>query len=159
MQLFGRFGIFGTSGRLVMMKHDFVHGIKNLVRWFPIIWKDRDWDAHYINSMLKQKLVFMADYFDKSRLVVDNETMVKQIEFTIRVLDRITADDYIHPAYRKHLAARVYGGDPFHWINRQQTPEEREEWISWNHWEEHWRARDQKLLYAMLKKYAESWWD
>lgn len=36
----------------------------NLVRWLPIIWKDRDWDKYYLETMLIAKLNQMATYFD-----------------------------------------------------------------------------------------------
>jgi hypothetical protein len=31
-------------------------GVKNLIYWFPIIWKDRNWDSHYIFEIMKHKL-------------------------------------------------------------------------------------------------------
>jgi hypothetical protein len=30
----------------------FFRNIHNLIRWFPIIWKDRDWDDHFIFEIL-----------------------------------------------------------------------------------------------------------
>jgi hypothetical protein len=41
---------------------DFKNGIVNLWKWFPVIWKDRDWDDHYIFEVLKFKLNKQADY-------------------------------------------------------------------------------------------------
>ncbi len=41
---------------------DFIQGIKKLWYWFPIIWKDRDWDQHYIFEVLKHKLKAQAEY-------------------------------------------------------------------------------------------------
>jgi hypothetical protein len=41
---------------------DFKNGVKNLWKWFPVIWKDRDWDDHYIFEVLKFKLNKQADY-------------------------------------------------------------------------------------------------
>ena len=41
---------------------DFVRGIKNLWRWFPTIWKDRDWDHTYIYEILRVKLEHQAYY-------------------------------------------------------------------------------------------------
>lgn len=35
---------------------DFKYGIRNLIDWFPIIWRDRDWDYHYLLVMLSFKL-------------------------------------------------------------------------------------------------------
>lgn len=41
---------------------DFATGVKNLWKWFPIIWKDRDWDQHFIYETLRRKLEFQAKY-------------------------------------------------------------------------------------------------
>ena len=40
----------------------FFKRIHNLYRWFPIIWKDQDWDDHYIFEILKFKLKNQAKY-------------------------------------------------------------------------------------------------
>jgi len=37
-------------------------GIQNLIYWFPIIWKDRNWDGHYIYEVMKHKLKAQANY-------------------------------------------------------------------------------------------------
>ncbi len=41
---------------------NFVISVKNLISWFPIIWKDRDWDDHYIFEVLKFKIKRQAKY-------------------------------------------------------------------------------------------------
>ena len=40
----------------------FIKGIKNLWNWFPVIWKDRDHDQHYIYEVLIHKLEKQAKY-------------------------------------------------------------------------------------------------
>jgi hypothetical protein len=40
----------------------FFKRIYNLYRWLPIIWKDQDWDDHYIFEILKFKLKNQAEY-------------------------------------------------------------------------------------------------
>lgn len=35
---------------------NFIWGIKNLIKWFPVIWRDRDWDFNYIYKILQFKL-------------------------------------------------------------------------------------------------------
>ena len=35
---------------------DFIQGIKNLWKWFPTIWKDRDWDHSFIYTILAKKI-------------------------------------------------------------------------------------------------------
>ena len=41
---------------------DFLTGISNLWKWLPIIWKDRDWDKHYIMEIFIFKLKRNRDY-------------------------------------------------------------------------------------------------
>lgn len=41
---------------------DFIYGIKNLWKWFPVIWKDRDWDDHFIWQLLIFKIKKQAKY-------------------------------------------------------------------------------------------------
>lgn len=41
---------------------DFIKGIKNIWNWFPVIWKDRDWDQTFIYEVLIHKLEKQATY-------------------------------------------------------------------------------------------------
>ena len=45
---------------------NFTNGIKNLWKWFPVIWEDRDWDQHFIYEILIHKLEKQATYFHHS---------------------------------------------------------------------------------------------
>jgi hypothetical protein len=35
---------------------DFIRGIKNLWKWFPVVWKDKDWDQEHIYNILQFKI-------------------------------------------------------------------------------------------------------
>lgn len=48
------------SGRY--FHRNFIQGIKNLFYWFPIIWKDRNWDHSFIFQLLAHKLEGQAKY-------------------------------------------------------------------------------------------------
>jgi len=41
---------------------EIIQGVKNLIRWFPTIWKDRDYDHFYIYELLRVKLENQAVY-------------------------------------------------------------------------------------------------
>ena len=41
---------------------EFIQGIKNLIKWFPVIWKNRDWDHTFIYDILMFKLEQQAKY-------------------------------------------------------------------------------------------------
>ena len=59
---------------------DFMYGIKNLWKWFPTIWRDRDWDDHFIFELIRVKLQKQAKYIGtKDRHVSakrDSEKMI-----------------------------------------------------------------------------------
>ena len=68
---------------------NFISGIKNLIRWFPIIWKDRDWDDRFIWQIMIQKIKFQAQYIGKR----DRHTRAKrdaEIMMTcVRLMERV----------------------------------------------------------------------
>lgn len=43
-------------------RKNFIHGVKNLWKWFPTIWKDRDWDGDFIYEVLRVKIEKQAYY-------------------------------------------------------------------------------------------------
>ena len=44
---------------------NFIKGVKNLWKWFPTIWKDRDWDSYHIYEILRVKIENQAKYMQK----------------------------------------------------------------------------------------------
>lgn len=72
--------------------------IRNLIKWFPIIWKDRDWDSHYIFEILKFKLQNQAKYIGDQ----DRHTRAKrdaQIMTTcVRLIEKVQ-DEYYSMEY------------------------------------------------------------
>jgi hypothetical protein len=64
---------------------DFVQGIKKLWYWFPIIWKDRDWDQHYIYEVIKHKLKAQAKYIANN----DRHTRAQQDARNMRICAKL----------------------------------------------------------------------
>jgi len=73
---------------------DIAQGIKNLWRWFPLVWKDRDWDDHFILEALKFKLKNTADYFQNKQRFVGWENEVRYIRICEVLIQRIQDDYY-----------------------------------------------------------------
>jgi hypothetical protein len=42
---------------------DFYRRVKNVLRWLPVIWKDRDWDNSYITEILIKKFELTRDFY------------------------------------------------------------------------------------------------
>jgi hypothetical protein len=68
--------------------------IYNLIRWFPIIWKDRDWDDWYVFTILETKLKHQAEYIGTK----DRHTRAKrdaEIMMTcVRLIQKIKEEKY-----------------------------------------------------------------
>ena len=45
----------------------FFRKCKNVIRWFPTIWKDEDWDPSYITEILIKKLEHQRDFFSSGK--------------------------------------------------------------------------------------------
>lgn len=133
-------------------------GIKNIISYAPLIYKDRDWDYSYLDIMIKFKLKRMSKILTKNNRHTCTEQNVKQINFCIKLLDRLEANDYTHPDYEKVLEERVLTGIARVDFNLKNLYTE-EEFKIWMEWENHWRSRDRRLLYQVFYKYIEEWWD
>ena len=57
-----------------------IYGIKNLIKWFPIIWKDRDWDYYYTMEIFKKKLLFSAKHMRKYGHLENSIKYAEQME-------------------------------------------------------------------------------
>lgn len=87
------------------LKHDlshgwynFKHGVKNLVRWFPIIWQDRDFDYYYLLMLMETKLKHMHKDMENS-YHVGAERDAKDMQECIDIIHRIRTDSYTNEAF------------------------------------------------------------
>ena len=81
---------------------DVIQGFKNLWRWFPIVWKDRDWDDHYIFEPIKFKLKNTAKYFETKQRFVGWEKEVKYLRICEKLIQKIQ-DDYYQSEHYDYL--------------------------------------------------------
>jgi len=84
---------------------DFYRGLKNLWRWFPTIWKDRDWDDSFIFEIIKVKLEHQA----KSIGDRDRHTRAKRDSDRMRLvakLIKLQQDDFYHMEYMDYHDAK-----------------------------------------------------
>jgi hypothetical protein len=74
--------------------YDLKYGIQNLIRWFPIIWNDRDWDWAYMAEMLEVKLRHMAEYTEKYGCHVGSDKNAREQRICAELLRRMREDSY-----------------------------------------------------------------
>ena len=73
----------------------FFRKIKNIIRWFPIIWKDEDWDDNYIFEILKFKLKNQSKYIESKNRHTTAKRDAEIMMLCTRLIDRIQNDYYI----------------------------------------------------------------
>jgi hypothetical protein len=73
---------------------NFLVSVENLIRWFPIIWRDRDWDDHYIWEILKNKLRWQAKYIGDRDWHTRSEMDARRMRLCASLMDKIQSDFY-----------------------------------------------------------------
>jgi hypothetical protein len=157
----------------------FIRKIKNVFRWLPTIWKDEDYDSHFINEILIKKLEHTRDFFLSDRTHI---TSAKEVAEEIQeAIDRLhmTRDSwefYEEPAH--DIIEEKWGKTTFEFIpledrpnvsemvsktEKVKTPEDKEQYS------EDFRAamkaarkeymKDKKEAYKFIAKHIDGWWD
>jgi len=74
---------------------DILCGIRNVLYWLSIIWRDRDWDDSFFFEVMRHKIKSMERYFGRKRpIVVGSHKMARNIHRAALLLDRLIADNY-----------------------------------------------------------------
>ena len=69
-------------------------GIQNLIYWFPVIWKDRNWDGNYIYEVLKHKLKSQANYIGRRDLHTRAQQDAKRMRLCVKLIDLCQDEPY-----------------------------------------------------------------
>jgi hypothetical protein len=73
---------------------DIIRGIKKLWYWFPVIWKDRDYDDHFIFEVLKHKLKAQAKYIGENDRHTRAQQDARRMRLCVRLIDKIQDESY-----------------------------------------------------------------
>lgn len=82
-------------------------GIKNLWYWLPIIWKDRDWDSHYIFEVLKHKLKAQAKYIGDNDRHTRAQQDASRMRICVRLIEKVQDEAYAME-YMNYCVDRVW---------------------------------------------------
>ncbi len=125
----------GYEGRIII--RNFIIGIQNLIKWFPAIWKDREWDHVFILDILKQKLYFTAKYNIEQEHYVGWEREVELMTTCIKLIGYINSNYYENKIISK-------GTGNYTDLELGQA------------YKQHEKAK--KLLFHILNERIERWW-
>jgi hypothetical protein len=158
----------------------FFRNIHNLIRWFPIIWKDRDWDDHFIFEIFKFKLKNQAEYINKRGIHLSAKRDAEKMMLCVRLIEKIQDEYYGIEYFDYHKSELKF-------IDSESHPglyEIEEEYIS-EHFDDYFKKypriynqvktedrhrtafniarineeRAHKLLFKILEQNIQRWWD
>lgn len=81
---------------------DFKTGVKNIVYWLPIIWKDRNWDHRYIYTILQHKLKSQSKYIGDRDHHVTAKRDAEIMMTCVRLIDKLGDEWYSSEYYDYH---------------------------------------------------------
>jgi hypothetical protein len=92
---------------------EFKRGVKNLIYWFPIIWKDRNWDSNFIFEIMKHKLSAQADYIGRRDFHTRAQLDAKRMRLCVKLM-KLVQDEFYSLEYSDYHKTK-------HWF--QDLPE------------------------------------
>jgi hypothetical protein len=145
------------------------YGVKNLITWFPIIWRDRWWDTLFVYPILHKKLTMMEKHFREDGCHVYNEKDADKIKICVLLLKRIMDDGYFKNAFKRHNEkwgdSNVSFEESFIKITYEKAnteedkKEERKDFKRAIKHEEMLNQQDINYLFKMMSKHLRTWWD
>ena len=156
-------------------RYDVPAGVKNLIRWFPIIWQDRNWDQHFIYVILHKKLTLMEKGLRNGCHLYADKT-ADQVKICVLLLDRLIKDKYHENAFQRH--EQKWGEAEFNFEDLKKDPElcrllithpnvkteedekqERKDFKNATDHTEEMIEQDLELLFKIMRKNIRGWWD
>ena len=118
-------------------QHKYIkYGVKNLYKWFWVIWKDRDWDHYYILQVLKFKLEKQANHLAENGFHNNAQRDAELMMTCVRLIDKLQNEYY----YDELCKSGVRSSEAVQNVIAK-----------------HNKAR--RLLFKIMNDRIEEWWD
>jgi hypothetical protein len=146
------------------------YGIENIIDWMHVIWKDRDWDEHYLYMIMNKKFERMEKLHREHGHLVRSPRTAHQLMIVKNLTKRLAEHDYLENALADYH--RRYG-DEFDFFESEpiegkpnlhrmvdKTPPEQDK--AFRKASDHagkMELQDKIILFKMMNKYIMDWWD
>lgn len=107
-------------------------GVHNIIKWIPVLYKDRDWDFYFVYNILQKKLEFTEKAIANSSLE-NGEMYANKIRTAIRLIEIVRDEKYVD---------EVLMEDDWTKIKKAIAKQD----------------KAKKLLFNYLQHYIEQWW-
>jgi hypothetical protein len=161
-----------------------IDGIKNIIRWMPTMYHDRDWDQWHIYNVLQKKIEFQRKELINANRHTDINRDNRDMTIVLNLIERVNEDfygvEYLDYSESKFRFEPIEGDDEYYTMEQDVISENYDEYIKkyqssvrkvlkekpdldkkdlcfWvaRHNEE--KAHD--LLHRILKERIRHWWD
>jgi hypothetical protein len=172
---FRRIVICPYKNTIDFFRYDIPYGIKNLIRWFPVIWQDRNWDQYYIYVILHKKLTLMEKGLRNGCHLYADKT-ADQVKICVLLLDRLIKDEYHENAFKRH--EEKWGEAEFNFEDLEEKPDqcrllitrlnvktkkdeeqERKDFMRTSKHSDQMKNQDVEMLFKIMNKHIQGWWD
>jgi hypothetical protein len=124
-------------------------GVRNIISWWSIIWKDRNWDYWYLLKIMDNKLKNMSEHL-KNGYNENWEDIVFQINHVREIINRILKDDYTED---------IYGFLDQKNKNQELTDLTEYEYSLAIQYQIKQEQEDMEYAFAYMTKFIQGWWD
>ena len=147
------------------------YGVINLVKWLPVIWKDRDWDHYYLYTILQKKLKGMENLHRNHGNCVGNEAWANQMKECVELIENLLDDDYnekefdaLDKKWGTIFFEEIEKGGGFEIKHKNvKTEEDKEKHIKefkeCMAKENELREKDKDELFKIMRENIDNWWD
>ena len=128
-----------------------VIGIKNIIDYIPIVYKDRDWDYEFILDILRYKLERTRDRIKKDNIIEGVNKIVDEINTQIKLIDNYRNNDELYELSHQPLLMKIAKAKSENTKNKylkqyyiNMYKEENRAWCK---------------IFDYMKEHMQAWWD
>lgn len=151
----------------------YIENIKRLIKWTPVIWKDREWDQDYLYAILEFKIKNMQKFYESGESTTCQEKVdetISEMKEVRRLIARIRNDVYLeeatidfnkkYPNYHKEAFnfEKIEGSKCSRLVS-YASKESELEYRKYCDIADKNREEERKQLFELLRDKIEGWWD
>lgn len=146
-----------------------IQGIKNIIIWFPVIWRDRDFDHSFLYKIMYYKLKNMQAFFESENVwCACSNRKAKQIMIAKNLCKRLIEQQYLtnaltdyHQKYGEEIkfSFEPVEGKTYSVLKWNETEREHEDFHMASVHSDYMEQQDLDYLFKHMRKYIQGWWD
>ena len=163
----------------------FIIGVKNIFKWIPTLYKDKDWDSWYIYTILQKKIEFQRKEIIYANRHTEIDKDNRDMTIVLNLLERVKEDyytteylDYDETKYDfipvkdnpnlKEMVKTILSENYDEFLKKYPSSVKKvlkekgtdlEKDVLCHYVARHNQEKARKLLFKLLEQKIERWWD